>query len=77
MGAEYELKFKADPEVLRSVYTTFPARWQTVQMETAYYDTPDGDLSTRRWTLRKRLENGSSVCKPRPRQGMAATALYE
>lgn len=62
MGAEYELKFKADPEVLRSVYTTFPARWQTVQMETAYYDTPDGDLSTRRWTLRKRLENGSSVC---------------
>ena len=62
MGAEYELKFKADPETLRSVYTTFPARWQTIQMETAYYDTPNGDLSARRWTLRKRLENGTCIC---------------
>lgn len=62
MGTEYELKFKADPEVLRSVYTTFPARWQTVEMETTYYDTPAGELSNRRWTLRRRLENGVSVC---------------
>ena len=62
MGAEYELKFQADPEVVQSVYTTFPARWQTVQMETTYYDTRDGSLSQRRWTLRRRLENGSSVC---------------
>lgn len=62
MGAEYELKFRADPQVLRSVYTTFPARWQTVQMQTSYYDTPSGSLSARRWTLRRRLENGVSVC---------------
>ena len=62
MGTEYELKFRADPEVLRSVYTTFPARWQTVPMETTYYDTPGGSLSARRWTLRRRLQNGVSVC---------------
>lgn len=62
MGAEYERKYKADVEILGSVYTTFPARWQTIQMETAYYDTPNGDLSARRWTLRKRLENGTYIC---------------
>lgn len=62
MGAEYELKYGADTEILRSVYTTFPARWQTIQMETAYYDTPAGDLRARRWTLRKRLENGTYIC---------------
>ena len=62
MGAEYELKYKADTDVLHSVYNTFPARWQTVQMETVYYDTPCGSLSARRWTLRRRLENSSSIC---------------
>ena len=31
-------------------------------METAYYDTPEGALGKRRWTLRRRYENGSSVC---------------
>lgn len=62
MGTEYELKFRADPDILRSVYTTFPARWKTLSMETAYYDTPGGSLSARRWTLRRRLENGVSVC---------------
>ena len=62
MGAEYELKFKAEPDILRSVFTTFPARWQTIQMETTYYDTPDRDLSARRWTLRRRMESGVSVC---------------
>lgn len=62
MGAEYELKFKADPDILRSVYTTFPARWKTLSMETAYYDTPTRELSARRWTLRRRIENDVSVC---------------
>ena len=62
MGAEYELKFKADPEALRSIFTTFPARWQTIQMQTTYYDTPTGGISARRWTLRSRLENGTGIC---------------
>lgn len=62
MGAEYELKFRADEESLSSIFTTFPARWQTISMETTYYDTPSQSLSQRRWTLRRRMENDVSVC---------------
>ena len=62
MGVEYELKFKADADCLTSIFTTFPARWQTVSMETTYYDTPSGSLSAKRYMLRTRLENGVSIC---------------
>ena len=62
MGAEYERKFRADPDTLHSVLTTFPARWQTIRMQTTYYDTPTGSISARRWTLRTRLENEVTVC---------------
>ena len=62
MGVEYEVKFQADEEILHSVYTTFPARWQKISMETTYYDTPSGSLSAKRYMLRRRLENGVSVC---------------
>lgn len=62
MGAEYELKFRINPDTLHAVFTTFPARWQNIYMQTTYYDTPDGQLSARRWTLRSRLENDVSVC---------------
>ena len=62
MGVEYELKFRADADRLHSVFTTFPARWQTFSMETTYYDTPSGALSAKRYMLRRRLENGVSVC---------------
>lgn len=62
MGAEYELKYRANADSLQSVLTTFPARWQTIAMETTYYDTPSRALSAKRYMLRKRLENGISVC---------------
>lgn len=62
MGSEYELKYRADQESLHSIFTTFPARWQTISMETTYYDTPSHSLSHRRWTLRRRMENNRSVC---------------
>ena len=62
MGVEYEVKFRADGEILHSVHTTFPARWQKISMETIYYDTPSGSLSAKRYMLRRRLENGVSVC---------------
>ncbi len=62
MGVEYELKYRADADCLDSVLTTFPARWQTISMETTYYDTPTGSLSEKRYMLRKRRENGISVC---------------
>ena len=62
MGVEYELKYRADADRLHSVFTTFPARWQKISMETTYYDTPSGSLSAKRYMLRTRLENGVSVC---------------
>ena len=31
-------------------------------MKTVYYDTPSGVLRPRRWTLRRRMENGQPVC---------------
>lgn len=62
MGVEYELKYRADAEILKSVFTTFPARWQTLTMETTYYDTPSSSLSAKRYMLRQRMENGVSVC---------------
>ena len=62
MGAEYELKFRADPETQAAVMAGYPGCWETLNMETTYYDTPSGALSARKYTLRRRLENGSSVC---------------
>ena len=62
MGSEYELKYRADEACLKSVFTTFPARWQTITMETTYFDTPSGSLSARKYMLRTRLENGVSIC---------------
>lgn len=62
MGAEYELKYQADADCLESVFTTFPARWQTIRMETTYYDTLRGALSARKYMLRCRQENDKKIC---------------
>lgn len=62
MGVELELKYKADETALQSINAAFPEPGVTLQMETVYYDTPDGALSAKHYTLRKRLENGVSVC---------------
>ena len=62
MGSEYELKYRADGEVLTSVRTTFPARWQKIPMETTYYDTPGNDLAKLFWTLRHRREGDKHIC---------------
>lgn len=62
MGAEYELKFAATSQVQAVIYDTYPGQWQTIPMETTYYDTPSRALSARRYTLRKRMENGNPVC---------------
>lgn len=34
---------------------------RSISMETTYFDTPDGRLRQKHWTLRRRLENGTSV----------------
>ena len=61
MGREFELKFSARPEQLAALREKF-GDFCAISMETTYYDTPNGDLSARRITLRRRLENGLSVC---------------
>ena len=61
MGREFELKYGADAgtlECIRRVYVGF----RVLRMETTYYDDGENNISRRRWTLRRRLENGVSVC---------------
>lgn len=61
MGREFELKYRSDDrinEALRTQYGPFTP----ITMETTYYDTPRRELSQRRWTLRRRYENGVCVC---------------
>ncbi len=61
MGREFELKYRcseADFEALKADYTGCT----TIEMETTYYDTFDGKLNFIHWTLRRRFENGVSVC---------------
>lgn len=62
MAIEYELKFRATEDVLDRVRQAYPNYHQEFQMETTYYDTPDNHLSARYYTLRRRMENGVSVC---------------
>ncbi len=62
MGVEFELKYKATEEVQQAILGQFPGDWQTISMETTYYDTPGGDLAALHYTLRRRFENGVSVC---------------
>lgn len=61
MGKEFELKFTARPEQQAKILEEYGG-FAAVSMETTYFDTPDGSLSQRRITLRRRMENGVSVC---------------
>ncbi len=62
MALEYELKYKAEPAVLEAIDAAISGVSQVIAMETTYYDTPSGGFSARKYTLRRRLENGVSVC---------------
>ena len=62
MGAEFELKYAADGKARQEIFAAFAGNWQTIAMETTYYDTPDHRLSAQKITLRQRLENGTKVC---------------
>lgn len=71
MAIEYELKFRATPEILAEVDKAFSCPGAQIQMQTTYYDTPSGALSAKRYTLRKRLENGLAVCTLKAPAGCA------
>lgn len=62
MGVEFEVKFQGQPELLKRLDREISGEKTVFQMETTYYDTPDKELSRRHDTLRRRLENGLSVC---------------
>ena len=62
MATEIERKFSASPETLCKIREKFTGAWQTIPMQTTYFDTPDASLSARKWTLRLRLEDGEKVC---------------
>lgn len=62
MGVEYEWKFRADPQIQEDLYRNTEGHWQETAMETTYYDTMDGILSSLHYTLRRRMENEKSVC---------------
>lgn len=61
MGREFELKYALTEDAFAAIRQRFGG-FASIAMETVYYDTPDRDLGKLRWTLRRRLENGVSVC---------------
>ena len=68
MGREFELKFRADAAVITAIREKYGS-FTTISMETTYYDTFDLKLSMHHWTLRRRMENETSVCTfKRPHQ---------
>jgi len=62
MGIEFELKFRATPEILAAVDAATTGTVCRLQMETVYYDTPSQALAAQHFTLRRRPENGVGVC---------------
>ena len=61
MGLEFELKYAITPSVLRAIEAHY-GDFASISMETTYYDTADHALSTKNMTMRRRFENGASVC---------------
>lgn len=62
MSIEFELKFRATPEILQAVASDVTGTFRSYAMATTYYDTPDRALSRQSCTLRRRMENERSVC---------------
>lgn len=62
MGIEFEMKYSATAEQQEAVAQAYPLDYRPYRMETTYFDTPAFALSDRRVTLRRRMENGVSVC---------------
>ncbi len=77
MGLEYEKKYRADRETLNLIDNALTEPPCLLEMETTYYDTPDGALSQKKITLRRRFENGISVCTLKTPTGTAARGEYQ
>lgn len=72
MAIEYERKYRTTKAILEEIDKSFSENALVYQMETIYFDTPAGALSARHITLRRRQENGESICTLKlPAQGIA------
>lgn len=76
MGREFELKYRATDAQLKAIEAKFQ-NFSPITMETAYYDTPEGNLSRLRWTLRRRFENGRAVCTMKTPEKNGARGEWE
>ena len=61
MGQEFELKYRCTEAAFETILRDYPG-FSPIEMETHYYDTFDGKLRNLRWMLRRRVENGRSIC---------------
>lgn len=77
MPVEFELKFRATEAAQAEILKDRKEAWQTIEMQTTYYDTPDARLARRHFTLRRRLENGCSVCTVKAPAGPVARGEWE
>ena len=77
MGLEYEKKYRADQQTLDLIDNALIEPSYPLEMETTYYDTPDGALSAQKITLRRRFENGVSVCTLKTPTGTAARGEFQ
>lgn len=75
MGIEFELKYRATEESQAALRET--GTWHSLSMVTTYYDTPTAALSRRHITLRRRLENGVSVCTLKTPAGALGRGEWE
>ncbi len=77
MAVEYELKYRATPEVLEKIRADLPGNYTITEMTTTYYDTPGGDLAKLFWTLRHRQEGERHICTLKTPAGIDGRREYE
>lgn len=77
MGIEFELKYRATPQILAAVAAEVTGEVRRFVMRTVYYDTPDRALSRRHCTLRRRMENDTSICTLKMPAGALGRAEFE
>ena len=77
MAVEYELKYRATPEILEKIQADFPGEYTTTEMTTTYYDTPGADLAKLFWTLRHRQEGDRHICTLKTPAGLDGRSEYE
>ena len=77
MGIEFELKYRATPEMLAAVAQDVQGSTRHFAMATTYYDTPERALSRKNCTLRRRMENEASVCTLKMPAGKLGRAEFE